>query len=327
MWVGMIHAPDVTLVLKHRQPAETSLEISRESHESHHGGHTGSQIVDVDVNNFEQAVIEASATTPVLLDFWASWCAPCKALTPILERIVSEAAGGLILAKVNADEQQQITMQLNVRSLPTVKLIHNRQIIGEFMGAQPEQEVRAFLAQHLGDLQNDTAPEPGSDIVAAAIQARQQGMHEQAVQMLSDAHRADPNNALIAASLVESHLGIRQPEQAQAVIDGLDDELKKDPKILGAKALLGFAKIAADVGDPQALVDKTDSHSRYQLAICLIMGGQYEQAFEMLLDLVRQDRKYGDDAARKALIGGFDLLGREHPLVSEYRRALSGALN
>ena len=280
--------------------------------------------IDVTQENFASQVIEASHQHPVLVDFWATWCGPCQSLMPILEQLAQNYQGKFLLAKVEIDSQQALASQFGVRSVPTVKLVKNGQIVDEFTGALPESQIRAFLDKHI-ESESDQR-------MQQALLQYQQGETEAALSEMGQILQADPdneNNKIIYANVLmrENHL-----DEAQQWLESLPLEARDKPQVLAMQAQLEFIDItnnAPDVAtlEKQLTENPRNSEARYQLSAHAILQGQFEVAFEQLLEIVKRDRNYNDDAGRKALLKLFELLGDNNELVSSYRRKLAMALN
>lgn len=283
-------------------------------------------IIDVNEENFVQVVMEGSQQVPVLVDFWADWCAPCQTLIPILEKLAEEYQGGFILAKVNSDQCQNLAAQLGVRSLPTVKLFKAGQPVDEFMGALPESEVRAFLDKHI---EGETAAAPDNR-VATAMQAFDNGDTEGAKSILVEAYNEDQTNAETALALGQVCMATADYDSAELILKNLSEDDAKKPEAVRLKALLTLSQ--ADTSDKdlaslaQSLNTEEDSETRYHYSIKLALSGQVEEALESLLKLMTKDREFGDDGARKCLITLFDILGSD-PIVGKYRRKMFNLLH
>lgn len=279
---------------------------------------------DVTQENFASRVVEASQQQPVLVDFWATWCGPCQSLMPILEQLAQSYQGKFLLAKVEIDSQQALASQFGVRSVPTVKLVKNGQIVDEFTGALPEGQIRAFLDKHI-------ASESDQRMQQALLQY-QQGETDTALTEMGQILQADPqneNNKIIYADVLirENHL-----EEAKQWLATLPVEAGLKPEVRALQAQLEFIEIVQQAPDPGILekqlgADPGNTEARYQLSAHAILQGQFELAFEQLLEIVKRDRNYNDDAGRKALLKLFELLGDNHELVNSYRRKLALALN
>jgi putative thioredoxin len=273
----------------------------------------------VTAENFQSLVIENSFKQPVLVDFWADWCNPCQVLIPVLTKLVEEYNGAFVLAKVNSDEQGELAAQAGVRSLPTVKLFINGQIVNEFMGALPESEVRKFLDPYI---QSES-----DQIVNEAMLAFQQGREQDALDMLNAALANDPQNAKLKIGIARLVANQGDYDSANALIDTLNDADKEEPEV---KELMGQLKLAnqlKDAGDPAELEQRIqenpdDLEALYQLSSIHIASGNYETAMQMLLHIMQKDKTFKDDAGRKGLIDLFDMLGSENPLVKTYRRRM-----
>jgi len=274
---------------------------------------------------FEQLVIENSFHKPVLVDFWAEWCAPCKALMPLLAQITEGYQGELLLAKVNCDLEQDLVARFGIRSLPTVVLFKNGQPVDGFSGAQPESAIRELLKPHV----NEPAP-AAADPLEAAQALFAEGRIADAEALLKQLLGADNENApaliLYARCLAERG----ELDEAQSVLDAVKGDDHK-PALAGALAQLTFLRQAADLPDVASLKTRLaqnseDDEAAYQLTIQQLARQQYEPALEALLQLFTRNRNYADGAAHKTLLQVFDLLGTQHPLVTTYRRKLYQAI-
>jgi putative thioredoxin len=282
-------------------------------------------IFDVTSANFEQLVLENSFHKPVLVDFWAEWCAPCKALMPLLAKITEEYQGELVLAKVNCDIEQDVVARFGVRSLPTVVLFKDGQPVDGFAGAQPESAIRAMLEPHV---QAPAAPEADSLETAQALFA--EGRISEAEELLKQALAEDNENAvaliLYARCLAErGELG-----EAELVLDAVKGDEHKQA-LAGARAQLAFLRQANDLPEVADLKSRLaqnaeDDEAAYQLAIQQLARQQHEAALDGLLKLFVRNRGYADGLPHKTLLQVFDLLGSDHPLVTTYRRKLYQAL-
>ncbi len=282
-------------------------------------------IFDVTSANFEQLVLENSFHKPVLVDFWAEWCAPCKALMPLLAKITEEYQGELVLAKVNCDIEQDVVARFGVRSLPTVVLFKDGQPVDGFAGAQPESAIRAMLEPHV---QAPAAPEADSLETAQALFA--EGRIGDAEELLKQALAEDNENAvaliLYARCLAErGELG-----EAELVLDAVKGDEHKQA-LAGARAQLTFLRQANDLPEVADLKSRLaqnaeDDEAAYQLAIQQLARQQHEAALDGLLKLFVRNRGYADGLPHKTLLQVFDLLGSDHPLVTTYRRKLYQAL-
>ena len=272
-------------------------------------------VVEITDNNYQEAVIETSRRVPVLVDFWASWCQPCQMLMPVLARLAEDYQGKFILAKINTEEQQAIAAQFGIRSIPTVKLFRNGEPVDEFAGALPEAEIRKFLDKHI--------PRESDALVDQARQLLQQGDAQGARNLLEQAKATDPSNSNIDLALAQSLATIGDTAKAGEILQGLPADMRSKPEVQTLQARLFFETLLADAPSEDELKqrldsDENDTQALYLLAAHQAAGQHYEQAMELLLQLMKKDRSYGDDDARKALLKLFDLLG-DDPLVPRYR--------
>ncbi|WP_346841678.1 thioredoxin [Metapseudomonas otitidis] len=282
-------------------------------------------IFDATALDFDQSVIQNSFHKPVLVDFWAEWCAPCKALMPLLAQIAESYRGELLLAKVNCDVEQDIVMRFGIRSLPTVVLFKDGQPVDGFAGAQPESQIRAMLAPHVAE----PAPE-AADPMEAAQALFDDGRIGDAEAVLKQLLGEDNSNApaliLYGRCLAErGELG-----EAQLVLDAVKGDEHKQA-LAGARAQLAFLRQVNDLPEAAALKsrlaqDAGDDEASYQLAIHQLARQQYEPALDALLRLFVRNRNYGEGLPHKTLLQVFDLLGNDHPLVTTYRRKLYQAI-
>ncbi|MDJ0941209.1 MAG: thioredoxin [Woeseiaceae bacterium] len=279
-------------------------------------------IIDVTRENFAQ-VMESSFKVPVLLDFWASWCQPCQVLMPILAKLAEEYDGRFLLAKLNTEEEQEIAAQFGIRSIPTVKLFRDGLPVDEFMGALPAEQVRGFLDQHVAHASDE-----------AVLEARERlnsGDTANAIARLNELREADPDNPRLLVALAEAQAAHGDIEAAEASLHSLPIDERDKPDVVILRAKLFFLAQVAEAPDSAELegrlsADTSDHEARFQLALRKIVDGDYETAMDNLLELMRQDRDFGDDAGRKGLLKVFELLGNS-PLVSRYRSKMASLLH
>lgn len=274
---------------------------------------------------FEQLVIENSFHKPVLVDFWAEWCAPCKALMPLLAQITEGYRGELLLAKVNCDIEQDIVMRFGIRSLPTVVLFRNGQPVDGFTGAQPESAIRALLQPHVAE-----PPAAAADPFESARSLFDAGHFAEAEAQLK-ALLVDNNEHAGALILYARCLAERgELAEAEAVLNAVKGDDHKQA-LAAARAQLTFLRLVKDLPEAALLKSRLaqnagDDEASYQLAIHQLARQQYEPALEALLKLFVRNRSYADGLPHKTLLQVFDLLGNTHPLVTHYRRRLYQAI-
>jgi putative thioredoxin len=274
--------------------------------------------------NFRDLVIEGSRSVPVLVDFWADWCQPCRMLMPILAKLAEEYGGKFVVAKVNTEEERDLAAHFGVRSLPTVKLFKDGQPVDEFMGALPESEIRAFLDPHI--------PRASDALVAQAYARVQEGDPEAALALVRRAREEDPGNSRALFALARLQAATGDLEAAGTSLAELPAEEQDKPEVSGFRALLMFERIVRDAppaGDlrERLQADPEDSDARYRLAARQVLAGDYEEALELLLGLMLRDRAYGEDAARKAMLEVFGMLGPGSELSKRYRSRMFNALH
>lgn len=274
------------------------------------------------IEDFSREVLERSQHVPVLVDFWAAWCQPCQMLLPILDKLAQDYAGQFILAKVNADEQQQIAAQFGVRSLPTLKLFVGGQPVEEIVGAQPEPAIKDILDRYISS--------PNDEIRMQADAARYQGDFDRAIAILQELLHAEPDNYNNHLQLIETLIDAARYQDAEDVLQTLPANIRADEGAQQVEARLNFALRMQDAPSREELqrrieADPADLQARHQLSAYQIDAGEYEAAMENLLEIMRRDRSFEDDAGRQGLLSLFAMLG-SHPLVSHYRRKMSSLL-
>ncbi len=273
--------------------------------------------------NFVELVLQNSYRVPVLVDFWAEWCAPCRMLAPLLTKLADEFSGKFLVAKVNTEEQRELASRYQIRSLPTVKLFRNGEVMDEFMGALPESAIREFLARYI-DRESD-------DARRKALSAHAAGETEKAVTLLKGAMAEDPDNYRVHQDLLAILMEQHEYEEAGQLLRSLPTSRRSSAEFTEIENRLRFATVANEAPESDVLLkaieaDPGDSQARYQLSALKVMAGDYETALQQLLAILRRDRDFGDDAARKAMLAIFDMLGGQGPLVSRYRGLMSSAL-
>lgn len=279
-------------------------------------------IVNIDETNAAQLLIEESNNRPVVVDFWADWCEPCKVLMPLLEKIANEYQGAFLLAKVNADEQQAITQQFGVRSLPTVMVIQNGQPVDGFTGAQPETEVRKMLEKYL--------PKPWDALLAQAQEFLAEGDFASALAPLRQAWEESGKLYEITVAYVHALIESLRLDEAEAVL--ADIRLAdRDSAYEQLVAQLEIKREAAKSPEIEALEaelaeDADNLDVRHQLAVQCTNAGLFKDAMEHLLIILRKDLNHGDGATKKALLDTIVSLGKGDPLAVEYQRKLYSLL-
>ncbi|HIJ62906.1 MAG TPA: thioredoxin [Rhodospirillaceae bacterium] len=290
----------------------------------------GSQwIKDADTATFVQDVLEASMKVPVVVDFWAPWCGPCKTLGPLLERLVTEARGAVHLVKVNVDRNQELAVQMRIQSIPAVYAFKNGRPVDGFVGAVPDSQVKTFVQRLIGD---QAGAGPGLDeVLAEAKELLAAGEVEAALQVYQEVLGAEPAQPQAAAGCLRCLLALGALPEARHFLDGLPAELAKNPEVTAARAALELAEQAGQAGPSaelrRALAVNPDDHQvRFDLAMAYYAGGEREAAVEELLELFRRNRAWNDEAARKQLVKLFEAIGLTDPLTVAARKRLSSLM-
>ncbi|ODU45486.1 thioredoxin [uncultured Aquimonas sp.] len=277
---------------------------------------------DATTATFEQEVILRSKQVPVLVDFWATWCGPCKQVKPILEKLAAEYNGGFVLAKVDVDAEQQLAGMVGIRSVPTILLLKDGQIVDGFPGALPEAQLRAFLAQH-GIQPRESADEPAEAEVEELLP-------QERVAQLRAQIEAEPERTELKLDLAMALLSIGESAEAETLLDGLPANLATDDRAKRARARLGFARLLAGAPAPTVLqarlaADPQDLDALHLLGVHQIVAGESEAGFETLLELLRRDKAWNEGQPRKRLIEAFSLV-EDEDLVGRYRRKMASLL-
>ena len=282
-----------------------------------------SHVFDASLPTFEQEVLLKSKDVPVLVDFWATWCGPCKTLGPILEKLAAEFNGGFLLAKVDVDKEQQLAGYFQIKSVPTVMLVKDGQIVDGFPGALPEGQLREFLGHHgvLPRAQDEAAP--------ALEETAPADPHEDVVRLRA-AVQAEPDKDELKLDLALALLKTGAVPEAEKLLDALPANLAQDDRALRGRARLGFAALLKDAPPPEVLqaaiaADPADLRARHLLGAHAIVSGESQQGLEHFLEMLRRDRNYADGLPRKALIDAFRVV-EDEDLVGTYRRRMASLL-
>lgn len=288
-------------------------------------------IKDSSEAEFMADVVEASNEVPVIVDFWAPWCGPCKTLGPMLEEAVTAAKGAVRMVKVNVDQAQGLAGQLQIQSIPTVYAFYKGQPVDGFQGALPGSEIKDFVDRVIKASGGEAPGDTLQDAVDAADEMLAEGAATDAAQTFAAILGEDPNHAGAYGGLVRAHVAMNDLDQAEAILNGAPVEISKSPELEAAHAQLELARQAADAGpvaDLRAAVEANpdDHQARLDLARALHASGAVQEAVDELLELFRRDRDWNDGAAKAQLFTIFDALKANDPIVLNGRRKLSSMI-
>jgi putative thioredoxin len=281
-------------------------------------------IIEITRENFQEIVIQGSAERPVLVDFWAEWCAPCRSLMPMLAKLADEYRGKFLLAKLNTEEQRELAARFGIRSLPTVKLFRNGEPVDEFMGALPEAQIRAFLERHI--------PREVDLLLNQADALLLQGDAAQASELLEQAKRMEPDYPRVLVSFARYQASLGELAEAERLLMELPLDEQMNPDVVSMLARIHFDRTAQEsppVAELQQTLERDPGNSEalYQLASHKIMDNDHAAALGLLFTLMQKDRQYGEDAGRKGILQVFEMLGNEGELVKHYRNRMFNALH
>ncbi|HWP94182.1 MAG TPA: thioredoxin [Gammaproteobacteria bacterium] len=277
-------------------------------------------VFDVGRDTFDTAVLAASREVPVLTDFWAPWCGPCRMLAPVLDALAERHAGKLLVAKINTDVELELAERWGVRSLPTVKIFRNGEAVDGFVGLLPPAAIQEIVERHI---------ERESDVVLKlAREAMAAGDAERARELLEEASVMDPQNHAVKIALANTHVALGNLDVAQRILDRLPADVQTDAAVKSLRARIELSWAVAQAPSTAVLRDTVaarpdDLTARYQLGVREVLEGHPEEGLEQMFEVMRRNRRFGDDLGRRGLLAAFELLGHDHELVGRYRRKMA----
>lgn len=295
------------------------------------GAAPGDLIKDSDTANFAADVLDASMTTPVIVDFWATWCGPCKTLGPTLEKAVLDARGAVKLVKIDIDSNQDLAAQLRIQSVPTVYAFLQGRPVDGFVGAQPESQIKAFVKRLAETAGTEQGPSPVEQALEQAQAALAEGQPGAASALFAQILQHEPENAAALAGMIRCRLATGDTAGAKQMFEGLTAEQRQGQEFESIAASLDLAEASSAAGPIPELMeqvarDHNNHQARLDLATALYADGKREAAVDELLEIVKRDRNWNDEAARKELVKYFEAWGPGDPLTVETRRRLSSLL-
>ncbi len=296
------------------------------------GKQAGEVVKDTSTANFRADVLEASMQVPVIVDFWAPWCGPCKQLGPTIEKAVKEARGAVRLVKIDVDQNQELAAQMRVQSIPAVFAFFQGRPVDGFVGAQPESAIKQFVARLVKTAGGAQGPSPIDEALEQADAAFAEGDHGAASAIFAQILQHEPENAKAMAGLIRCTIAVGELDQARAFLAKVPPSIASDPAIVGARAQVEIAESGRKaMGKSQELrarieANARDFEARLDLSQALFAGGERESAVDQLLEIFRLERKWNDEAARKELLKLFDAMGPTDPVTLAARRRLSSLM-
>ena len=282
-------------------------------------------VIDINQDQFVEEVVEKSKTIPVIVDFWAPWCGPCKQLTPMLENLVNKKNGKVILAKINVDDNQGIAGQLNIQSIPTVYGFVNGRPVDAFQGAQPESKIESMIDKLIEATPGNEVPK----LIEEAEGLFKEQKFEETLKIYKQIIVMDPGNVKVISGLLRCLIQLKRHDDAKEMIESLDEQTSKNEDIIKIKKLLdNLDSESSDIESLKSLVDKDpdNKNHRFNLADTYLSSNQIELGFNELLDLYEKDPKWNEEVVKKKLLEYFDLLGFSDPNVLEARKKLSSMM-
>jgi len=281
-------------------------------------------IIETDEAGFHKQVIEKLREVPVLVDFWAEWCAPCKMMLPVLEALATDYGEQLLIAKVDTDQERGLAEQNGIRSLPTLRLYRHGEVVEEILGAQPEAMLRPLIDAYIERESDRTLQQ--------ALSLEAQGDRTQALELMEQAYREDPDNLRIPLEYARLCIENNRLDCAGEILDALPRDLRDTTEAKSLQVLLEFTKVSAGAPSVDALesalnTNPKQAEPRYQLAARQVLLADYDKALVNFLELLKQDRNYGEGAAQRGLLTVFDLLGEQDERVTRYRRKMFALLH
>ena len=282
-------------------------------------------VIDINQDQFVEEVVEKSKTIPVIVDFWAPWCGPCKQLTPMLENLVNKKNGKVILTKINVDDNQGIAGQLNIQSIPTVYGFVNGRPVDAFQGAQPESKIESMIDKLIEATPGNEVPK----LIEEAEGLFKEQKFEETLKIYEQIIVMDPGNVKVISGLLRCLIQLKRHDDAKEMIESLDEQTSKNEDIIKIKKLLdNLVSESSDIESLKSLVDKDpdNKNHRFNLADTYLSSNQIELGFNELLDLYEKDPKWNEEVVKKKLLEYFDLLGFSDPNVLEARKKLSSMM-